>query len=559
MKSFIVALLAAAGLSGGIFLSMVAAQSDPAAPQILVLKTIQIDVSQLPKPGKRKAPIPFNRHFADPTSLGQIKQELADESAVHQAHHTPKPTPTPKSTPTPTPAPTSTPTSTPTPTPLSISHGVSNPALIATHFDAMGLLDGGGYEPPDTTVGAGSTFLLEAVNALGTVYNRSGSALVTLNTPACTTNSSTDAVSDPRVLFDTASGRWFISTTTFSPIGDASWNLLFSPGSDPTAASWNCLIIPTSGIRNPDGTTGNFADFPKTGMNGDKIVMTGDAFSPSGSSYKFEGTQFVVINKSELLSLSATLHVALFPPNQGDFAIEPAQQLDSTNEILYMAAVNSALTSTSSIDVWAVSGVPTATTSPTLKITSLPIATISTPPNAQQLGTSVLIDTNDDGLLDAVFRDGSSGSLWVSANDACKAPGDTTIRSCMRFINVAISAGMSIAQDFDYADVGTHYYYPAIRTDKNGNLYTAFSGSSSNTYPSAYAGMQLFGNANVLTNLSMTRAGDSPYTISPPRWGDYSGSAVDPDDVSAWLGAEYATSFIIIGPMWGTEIAHVHP
>jgi hypothetical protein len=183
-------------------------------------------------------------------------------------------------------------------------------------------------------------------------------------------------------------------------------------------------------------------------------------------------------------------------------------------------------------------------------------------PNAQQSGTTVLIDTNDDSLLDAVFRDGSPGSpgsLWVSANDACKAPGDGTIRSCLRFINVSINGGMSVAQDFDYADVGAYYYYPAIRTDKNGNVYSAFSGSSSNTYPSAYAGMQLFPNTNALTNLSLLRAGDSPYTISPPRWGDYSGAAVNPDDASAWLGAEYSTSFPFIGPMWETELAHAHP
>lgn len=548
MKSFIVALLAATALSGGVFLAMVSAQSDPAAPQTLVLKAFQIDVSQPPKLGNPRAPIAFNRHFADPTSLGRVKAALAsgDEASINQAHRKPTPTPTPV------------PTTTPTPTPPPISQKAPNAVSIQTHFDAMGLLGGGGYEPPDTTVGAGSTFVVEAVNAFGTVYGTSGQPLANLNTTACTTNSSTDSVSDPRVLFDAASGRWFISTTTFSPIVDASWNLLFSTGSDPTVASWYCLIIPTSNIRNPDRTTGNFADFPKIGINGDKIVMTGDAFSPTRTGYKFQGTEFVVINKSELLSLSQTLHVALFPPNQGDVAIEPAQQPDSTSEILYMAAVNSALTSTSSIDVWAVSGVPTATTSPTLKITSLPIATVSIPPNAQQQGTTVLIDTNDDSLLDAVFRDGPPGSLWVSANDACEVPGDSAIRSCLRFINVTIDGGMSIAQDFDYADVGTYYYYPAIRTDQAGNLYAAFSGSSSSTYASAYAGMQLVGNANVLTNLSMTRAGDSPYTLSPPRWGDYSGAAVDPGDASAWLGAEYSTSWFF-GSLWGTAIAHVQP
>ena len=432
----------------------------------------------------------------------------------------------------------------------------------------MNLLNGGGYVPPDTTVAAGSSFVVEGVNSLEGVYNTSGVVQAYLNPAACTTNPSGDSISDPRVLFDSASGRWFISTMTFSPIGDASWNLLFSPGNDPTSPTWYCLIIPTSTVKNPDGSTGNFPDFPKSGINSDKVVLTGDAFSPVGhgpfsQGYKFQGTEYVVINKSELLSGTlGTQGVALFAPNQGDFAIEPAQQLDSTTENLFMAAVNSALSSTSSMDVWEISGVPDDSSNPLkTKVTSLPIDTISIPPNAQQQGTTVLIDTNDDSLLDAVFREGSPGSLWVSANDACTPPGDSAVRSCLRFIEVSIgtSGTPNVAQDFDYADPGTYYYYPAVRTDAAGDLFAAFSGSSSSSYASAYAGSQLFGNSNVLTNFSLFRAGDSPYTVSPPRWGDYSGAGTDPSDTSVWLGAEYATQFPLFGSIWGTAIAQAQP
>jgi hypothetical protein len=267
-----------------------------------------------------------------------------------------------------------------------------------------------------------------------------------------------------------------------------------------------------------------------------------------------------VINKSNLVTPSGTVNLALFAPNQGDVAIEPAHQLNSSaTETLYMAAVNSALASTSNLDVWSIAGVPGGSPSlGTPSVTHLPIATISIPPNAQQKGTPALIDTNDDSLLDAVFRQGSPGSLWVSANDACTPPGDTTTRSCLRFIKVSIAAGMTVAQDFDYADSGTYYYYPAIRTDGSGNLYAAFTGSSNGSYASAYAGIQSSGNPNMLTKLSVTRAGDAPYTLSPPRWGDYSGVGVDPTDTSAWLGAEYATatSFLLY---WGTAIAHAQP
>jgi hypothetical protein len=441
-----------------------------------------------------------------------------------------------------------------------ISSGVTNPVATLTKFEGMNLYSGGGYVPPDTIVTAGTsgltTLVLEAVNSLGAVYNTTGSLLVNLNFGACTTNTSTDSVSDPRVLFDAASGRWLISTTTFSPISDASWNLLFSLGNDPTSTNWECLIIPTSKIHNPDGSTGNFPDFPKVGINSNKVVLTGDAFSPVGSGYKFQGTEFVVINKSELLS--GTVSAALFTPDQGDFAIEPAQQINSSTDPFYMAAVNSSVASASSIDVWTITGLPGGSLN--AKVTSLPIDTISYPPNGRQKGASVLIDTNDDSLLDAVFREGSPGSLWVSANDACTPPADTVVRSCLRFIELSIGAGgISVAQDFDYADSGTDYYYPAVRTDKYGNLYSAFSGSSGTRYPSAYAGIQVAGSPNVLTNLSISRAGDYPYTISPPRWGDYSGASVDPDDSTVWLAAEYATTSGGILNYWGTSIAHVGP
>jgi hypothetical protein len=533
----------------GIFTYMMSAQAAPLPPpQTLVLKAVPVDVSQVPTPARGRAPINIHRHFANPSLLGQVKANLA--AAGHGGGHgkpTPKPTPTP------------TPTPTPVPSPVPISSGVSIPVPTVTSFDAMNLFSGGGYVPPDTTVAAGvsgaETLVLEAVNSLGTVYDTAGFSSVNLNTTACTTNTSTDSVSDPRVLSD--SGRWFISTTTFAPAADESWNLLFSTGIDPVSSSWYCLIIPTSTILNPDGTTGNFPDFPKIGINSNKVVLTGDAFSPVGSGYKFQGTEFVVINKASLLSGSVS--VALFAPNQGDFAIEPAQQINSTTDSLYMAAVNSALASASILDVWTVTGVPGGTLQTT--VTPLSIATISFPPNAQQKGTSALIDTNDDSLLDAVFRQGSPGSLWVSANDGCTPPGDSALRSCLRFINVSIgTGGMSVAQDFDYADRNTHYYYPAIRTDKSGNLYAAFTGSSSATYASAYAGMQLSGNPNALTNLSIIRAGDNPYTLSPPRWGDYSGAGVDPDDASVWLGAEYATGLPPVLPSyWGTAIAHAQP
>jgi hypothetical protein len=539
-------------------LAAFSAQIAGPAPLAITLNAVPIDLTVKQVATKRRiSPRDLPRRFANPTLLGKVKAELAAATkfaSPAKSQRGGKPTPTPSSSP----------TSSPSPAP--VSEGVTSPVPMAVSFAGMNLYDGGGYVPPDTTLGAGGSFILEAVNAMGAAYDTSGNLLVNLATTACTTDSSIDSVSDPRVEFDALSGRWFISSTTFAPSGDASWNLLFSSTSDPTTAAWYCLIISTSGVKNPDGSTGNFPDFPKLGINYDKVVLTGDAFSEvtrrhGSTSYKFQGTEFVVINKNDLTILAAYPRAAFYPPNQGDFAIEPAQELtqSSVNDALYMAAVNSDVSSTANLDVWEITGVPGVSQMAAAK-TSLGIDTLSYPPNAQQEGTTATIDTNDDSLLDAAYRDGNPGSLWVSANDACTPGGDTATRSCVRFIHLNIgSGGIAIDQDFDYGDVGTYYYYPAVRSDGSGDLFAAFTGSSTSSYASAYAALQTAGGANVLTNLSVYQAGDSPYTISPPRWGDYSGAGVDPDDGSVWLGAEYATSIPFLGSFWGTAIAHAEP
>jgi hypothetical protein len=551
-------------LSGAVSLYALAAfsgQIASPAPQTITLNAAPIDLAVKQAPNRHVSMKYLPRRFANPTLLGKVKAELAAEAksaSPAKSQHGGKPTPKPS------PSPSSSPTSTPSPAP--ISQGVTSPAPITAEFAGMNLYDGGGYVPPDTTLGAGGSFVLEAVNAMGAVYDTSGNLLVNLATTACTTDSSIDSVSDPRVEFDSLSGRWFISTMTFAPIGDASWNLLFSSGDDPTTANWYCLIVSTSGVKNPDGSTGNFPDFPKLGINYDKVVLTGDAFSQvtsrhGAASYKFQGTEFIVINKNDLTTLAANPRAAFYPPNQGDFAIEPAQELtpNSQNDTLYMAAVNSGVSSTANLDVWEITGVPGVSALAAAK-TSLGIDTISYPPNAQQEGTTATIDTNDDSLLDAAYRDGNPGSLWVAANDACTPKGDNATRSCARFIHIAIgSAGIAVDQDFDYGDVGTYYYYPSVRSDSGGDMFSAFTGSSTSSYASAYAALQTYGSVNVLTNLSIFQAGDAPYTISPPRWGDYSGAGVDPDDASVWLGAEYATSIPFLGSYWGTAIAHAGP
>jgi hypothetical protein len=444
-------------------------------------------------------------------------------------HGKPTPTPTPTATPTPTPTPTATPTPTPTPT--------ATPTPVAgASFPGLQFSDSGGWVPPDTTLAAGPTYIFEAVNLAGRISTKTGSTVSTFSLFNFFNLPTSTELTDPRVLFDPSSQRWFVVTTTVNKSGTpGGWNLAVSASSDPTGTFYLYQF-----------STGNsFPDFPKMGVNYDKVVLSGDMFSGN----KFLGTEFVVLNKNQLIN-GQTVSVDTYPAPQGDFAIEPAIDLteNTTSDTMYMAAVNYA--SATSVEVWTVTGVPGVGSGSSATETSLPFSsaaytgpatpsTLSTPPNAVQCHSSTTVATNDNALLDAVYR---NGSLWVSANDACTPQGDTAARSCLRFIEISVSSGTtaSIAQNFDVGVAGEYLYYPAVRVDKYGNMGASFSESSSSLCPSSAEVTQQAGGtpgAPVLVN-----QGTAAYTQAN-RWGDYSGASVDPsDDTTFWFGSEYATT-----------------
>jgi hypothetical protein len=426
-------------------------------------------------------------------------------------------------------------------------------------FAGMNFLETGlglfGFVPPDTVIAAGPSDLMEVANSAAAVYDKSGRflALVSLY-DFFGASLFSQIVSDPRVLYDAQSGRWFLSVViASSSLTSGGWRLAVSTTNDPGGAYYLYAV----------NTSGSFPDFPKLGMSDDKVVLTGDAFTGSSS---FLGTEYLVARKAQLLAGASRVAIKFFKPNQGMFAIEPAQTLhtgsDGALNTEYMAADNGALATNgvaTTIRVWKITGVPGVGTGVTVARANLALnPTIQFPPNAEQPGTTDLVDTNDNSLLDAVWR---SGNLWVGANSGCTPTGDSAVRSCLRLIEVSTSGTPAIKQNFDHGDAGTYYYYPAVRTDSVGDLVAVFSGSSATSgslLPSVLASQQLTSDSkNTLETPIIVHQGDTPYTQSA-RWGDYSGAGVDPsDDTTVWIGGEYATN--LAGSAWGTWITSVVP
>ncbi|HVA78665.1 MAG TPA: hypothetical protein VNF27_12250 [Candidatus Binataceae bacterium] len=409
-------------------------------------------------------------------------------------------------------------------------------------------------EPPDTQVAAGPSDVVEVVNVAMNVFDKSGNFLgaKSLNDLfGIGSNFSTD----PRIRYDTQSGRWFISMLSLDNAKinlshNSYFNLAISKSSDPTG-TWTLYQYETPG---------SLGDQPGLGISNDKVAITGNAFScsPSCNSNQFLGNEVLVIDKSDLVSGATSPRADFYPPpvDNNSFTILPAHEIAATGlalpDTLYMASVQ--YPTASSIVVFEVTGTPSGGKSHGTLIspTSRPIGALDIPPPAPQLGTSKqLIDSGDNRLQDAEWRD---GALWVAGDSQCIPAGDSSARACMRYIEI-LTSSMTVNQDFDFGTSNFYYYYPSIALDQSDNLITAFSGSSSTTHPSAYVSSQLSTDPpNSLRAPAILAPGVAIYDGT--RWGDYSGAGIDPSDQStAWVAAEFSAPGSSAN--WGTEIAAV--
>src|SRR2546425_9096782 len=89
--------------------------------------------------------------------------------------------------------------------------------------------------PPDVQVAVGPNHVVEMVNVLGRISTKQGVEVQTFPLDTFFGVPSTDFISDPKVHFDTASGRWFTSITDVT----TGRVLLEVSKSDDPAGLWN--------------------------------------------------------------------------------------------------------------------------------------------------------------------------------------------------------------------------------------------------------------------------------------------------------------------------------
>ncbi len=402
-----------------------------------------------------------------------------------------------------------------------------------------------GCSPPDSNLGVGPNHVFEIVNLAGIIYYKNGN--VAKNTFALSNffGLPTNSMSDPEILYDTGSGRWFASIIDMSR---NSVRFAVSTSNDPTG-TWKLYAASYSPY---------FPDQPFIGASDDKFVISANDFVPSGS-WPYAGVQYWIINKTDLVKAARKIHAKTYSPDPTMFSLHPARHL-TTTPVFYMitdclsACVSDAASTTSSARLVAISGVPGVSTI-TITSNDFNINTMSNPPSAIQPNTTQTLDTNDDRVLSAVWE---NNNLWFAANDNCSG------NSCARLINITTqgTSPPTKVQDFDYGAPGQYYFYPAVSLS-HGTLVVVYGQSSLTMYPSLLVtGQTLNDPLNTLqapiTIVSGT-ASDTSTVVTPARYGDYFGAATDPNPSPGsppfWVAGEYRKSSGF--QSWSTEIAQV--
>src|SRR6058998_3483471 len=414
-----------------------------------------------------------------------------------------------------------------------------NAAVPVFSFEGLHFGTNGPYTnsltPPDVQVAAGPSHVIEMVNVLGRVSTKQGVEVQTFPLSTFFGVPSTDFISDPKVHFDTASGRWFAS---IADVTTGSVLLEVSASDDPTG-SWNAYRVST--------ITG-CADQPLLGFSDLVVIVSANDFSScTCGNPSYLGVQYWVLNKTDLLS-GALARTMSFGPDPTLFSVHPVQSLLSATT-QFMVSTGSGPTST--LTLYAITGVPPGLVLVTPQ--NLGIRSTTVPPSAPQLGSRSTLDTADNRAQDAMWAD---ERLWLSLADGCIPAGDNRVRSCVRLIEVDTANG-TIVQDFDVGISGKYLFYPALRTDAAGNLVVVFGYSSATEYPEMrVATRSVHDPPNTIGAAQVIRAGEGPEASGCPnnsvcRYGDYFGASQDPSDPGVvWVAGEYGTA-----NGWATFIA----
>ena len=456
--------------------------------------------------------------------------------------------------------------------------GVSAPAQVTVQIgqNFTGSDNSQTYiSPADGNGAIGTNYFVEFINGAFAVYDPStGAGVVRITDLKFWSNAgpggnsanginfaSSDAVSDPRVIYDPASQRWFASQVEYDgsaadPTRESNYYLLaVSATPDPTGA-WHVFsfLAAPGGIR--------FADFPTLGVDANAVYLGGDMYFGETNSL---GTSLTMIPKTDLLASPPVITNRIFfgimaYTNRGA-VLQPVTCLDgsSRGNILAAGALGDDFQAHSNL-------VATTVLNPgTASATFAPATNIWT-----DAYTAPLDATQPDGTATLAVNDARFSARVYSVGGVIFAVHNVEVagRAAIRWYRLN-AANYALLESGTITDPDLDLFYPSIAANTNGVVVIGCNGCSLSTYISSYACVGLTASGvTTFGSLILLAAGSVAYHdlneqfggATESRWGDYSTVSVDPSNPAHFWTIQMLPiydSLLDSGDLWQMQITEL--
>ncbi len=395
-------------------------------------------------------------------------------------------------------------------------------------FTGATLNSTGCCEPPDTQLAVSSNRELEEVNLTGFVYDRGGNQLGSFDlTSLMALGAANSNGSDPKVMYDAGSDRWFATLMVCQNggCGGSGWttmgvDLAVSQTNDPLGG-WTVYQNVYSGT--PFNDQGNLQDQPKLGFSDDKVTVSDNVYTGHcGAGSCFKSEDVIVFQKSDLLSAVGAHYAGFTSPYAFDSIPAIPTPVLGGNATQFVAWQGFG-----SIGV--------------NQITGTPLGGGVNNSNQQSPGiggmTGTVIPTGmpdvSGNYIESVAW--SNNRLWAVSTDGCGSP----VVDCTRVdeVDTSNAGALSVALDQNIGDAGAYETFPSVTVSCLGDLVFGITYSNnSGNLPSA----QAVGTSTPGSGYIRAVAGTGDTTYSGGRWGDYSSTVQDPADCgNVWTAQEF--------------------
>lgn len=421
---------------------------------------------------------------------------------------------------------------------------------------------GNTFAPPDSDGAVGPSNYVQFINGRFAVYTKSGSPVGSIRSDRAFWNAALShsglpgvtAVSDPRILYDPFSDRWFASEIT---IGVNAGNRVLVGRSDTNnpAGSWHA-----NSYLAVDGNT--LGDFDTLGLDAFGVYIGTTNFNTGGN---LVGSTLNSIPKADLLrpvpsvdnrtaNTQTTFNLGEVPVGVTNFAPNPPHaSVVAAEQFAAGFLKRTTITGT---------GGPNAQFS---QPTTMFVQTTPDPVPARQPDGTAVIDPLDARFGSTIYQVGDLILGVRSFRDP--QTGFDAVR-----LSVLSDSQTAVVTEATWGRTGFDYIDPSVAMNAYGDIVIGFTRSSSILGSGANDGR--LGAYAVTATLDLTnssagvqwgsefqlRAGGSA-KYHPgitegvlERWGDFSATGVDPTDpTSFWTTQEYAVN----PTTWGTRISQV--